>query len=255
MFYVVGDLSQAKEVAEERERKNRSMSLTERRAVTAESLMKSAKEAMQTINLIVRADVQGSVEVLRSALSELKHDEVEVRVLHAGVGAVTESDVLLGRSSNATVIAFHTGVNDKAREAAERDSVQIRHYEILYQVLDDVRELMEGTLAPEIVEEVTGHVEVRALFKSSKVGIIAGSHVIDGSVFRDSRVRLQRAGKVIHTGTLASLRREKEDAKEVREGFDCGLVVRDFQAVQPGDVLEAFRVIKVKRKLGDKAGV
>jgi len=255
MFYVVGDLSQAKEVAEERERKNRSMSLTERRAVTAESLMKSAKEAMQTINLIVRADVQGSVEVLRSALSELKHDEVEVRVLHAGVGAVTESDVLLGRSSNATVIAFHTGVNDKAREAAERDNVQIRHYEILYQVLDDVRELMEGTLAPEIVEEVTGHVEVRALFKSSKVGIIAGSHVIDGSVFRDSRVRVQRAGKVIHTGTLASLRREKEDAKEVREGFDCGVVVRDFQDVQPGDVLEAFRVIKVKRKLGDKAGV
>jgi translation initiation factor IF-2 len=254
-FYVVGDLAQAKEVAEERERKNRAMSLTERRAVTAESLMKSAKEPAQTINLIVRADVQGSVEVLRSALSELKHAEVEVKVLHAGVGAVTESDVLLGTSSNATVIAFHTGVNDKAREAAERDGVQIRHYEILYEVLDDVRELMEGTLAPEIVEEVTGHVEVRALFKSSKVGVIAGSHVTDGSVFRDSRVRVQREGKVIHTGYLASLRREKDDVKEVREGFDCGLVVRDFQEVQPGDVLEAFRVIKVKRKLGDKAGV
>jgi translation initiation factor IF-2 len=231
------------------------MSLTERRSVTAESLMKSAKEPTQTINLIVRADVQGSVEVLRSALSELKHDEVEVRVLHAGVGAVTESDVLLGTSSNATVIAFHTGVNDKAREAAERDGVQIRHYEILYQVLDDVRELMEGTLAPEIVEEVTGHVEIRALFKSSKVGIIAGSHVTDGSVFRDSRIRVTRGGKVLHTGVLASLRREKDDAKEVREGFDCGIVVRDFQDVQPGDVLEAFRVVKVKRKLGDKAGV
>jgi translation initiation factor IF-2 len=257
-FYVVGDLAQAKEVAEERERKNRAiaMSLTERRTVTAESLMRAvADEARLTINLIVRADVQGSVEVLRSALSELKHDEVEVRVLHAGVGAVTESDVLLGTSSNATVIAFHTGVNDKAREAAERDGVQIRHYEILYQVLDDVRELMEGTLAPEIVEEVTGHVEIRALFKSSKVGIIAGSHVTDGSVFRDSRIRVTRGGKVLHTGVLASLRREKDDAKEVREGFDCGIVVRDFQDVQPGDVLEAFRVVKVKRKLGDKAGV
>ncbi len=254
-FYVVGDLAQAKEVAEERERKNRAMSLTERRAVTAESMMKSAKEPVQTINLIVRADVQGSVEVLRSALSELKHAEVEVKVLHAGVGAVTESDVLLGTSSNATVIAFHTGVNDKAREAAEREGVQIRHYEILYEVLDDVRDLMEGTLAPEIVEEVTGHVEVRALFKSSKVGVIAGSHVVDGSIFRDSKVRLQREGKVIFTGTLASLRREKDDAKEVREGFDCGLVVRDFQDVRPGDVLEGFRVVKVKRKLGDKAGV
>jgi translation initiation factor IF-2 len=254
-FYVVGDLAQAKEVAEERERKNRAMSLTERRAVTAESMMKSAKEPVQTINLIVRADVQGSVEVLRSALSELKHAEVEVKVLHAGVGAVTESDVLLGTSSNATVIAFHTGVNDKAREAAEREGVQIRHYEILYEVLDDVRDLMEGTLAPEIVEEVTGHVEVRTLFKSSKVGVIAGSHVIDGSIFRDSKVRVQREGKVVFTGTLASLRREKDDAKEVREGFDCGLVVRDFQDVRPGDVLEGFRVVKVKRKLGDKAGV
>ena len=254
-FYVVGDLAQAKEVAEERERKHRAMSLTERRAVTAETMMKSAQEAVQTINLIVRADVQGSVEVLRSALSELKHAEVEVKVLHAGVGAVTESDVLLATSSNATVIAFHTGVNDKAREAAEREGVQIRHYEILYEVLDDVRDLMEGTLAPEIVEEVTGHAEVRALFKSSKVGVIAGSHVVDGSIFRDSRVRVQRAGKVIHTGALASLRREKDDAREVREGFDCGLVVRDFQDVEPGDVLEAFRVVKVKRKLGDKAGV
>ena len=254
-FYVVGELAEAKEVAEERQRKNRAMSLTERRAVTAESLMKSAKESTNTINIIVRADVQGSVEVLRSALSELKHDEVEVKVLHAGVGAVTESDVLLGTSSNATVIAFHTGVNDKAREAAERDGVQIRHYEILYEVLDDVRELMEGTLAPEIVEEVTGHVEVRALFKSSKVGIIAGSHVTDGSVFRDSKIRVTRGGKVLHTSGLASLRREKDDVKEVREGFDCGVVVRDFQDVQPGDVLEAFRVVKVKRKLGDKAGV
>jgi len=254
-FYVVGDLAQAKEVAEERERKNRAMSLTERRAVTAESMMKSAQEVVQTINLIVRGDVQGSVEVLRSALSELKHAEVEVKVLHAGVGAVTESDVLLATSSNATVIAFHTGVNDKAREAAEREGVQIRHYEILYEVLDDVRDLMEGTLAPEIVDEVTGHVEVRALFKSSKVGVIAGSHVTDGSIFRDSRVRLLREGKVIHTGPLASLRREKDDVKEVREGFDCGLVLRDFQDVQPGDVLEAYRVIKVKRKLGDKAGV
>jgi len=255
-FYVVGDLAQAKEVAEERERKHRAMSLTERRTVTAEVLMKAvADDARQTINLIVRADVQGSVEVLRSALSELKHEEVAVRVLHAGVGAVTESDVLLATSSSATVIAFHTGVNDKAREAAERGGVQIRHYEILYEVLDDVRDLMEGLLAPEIVEEVTGHVEVRALFKSSKIGVIAGSHVTDGSIYRDSRVRVMRGGKTIHEGPLASLRREKDDVKDVREGFDCGIVLRDFQQVEPGDVLEAYRVTKVKRTLGDKAEV
>ena len=138
---------------------------------------------------------------------------------------------------------------------SKRGGVPIKHYEVLYEVLDDVRDLMEGLLAPEIVEEVTGHVEIRALFKSSKVGLIAGSHVTDGSIFRDSRVRLVRGGKVLHDGPLASLRREKDDAKEVREGFDCGIVLRDFQDVQAGDVLEAYRVTKVKRTLGDKAEV
>jgi translation initiation factor IF-2 len=232
------------------------MSLTERRSVSAESLTRVvAAEAKQMINLVVRADVQGSVEVLRSALSELKHEEIEVRVLHAGVGAVTESDVLLASSSSAIIVAFHVGVNDKARIAAERANIEIRYYEIIYQLLDDMRDLMEGTLSPEIAEEITGHVEIRALFKSSKVGTIAGSHVTDGSIFRDSKVRLIRDGKVIHTGALASLRREKDDAKEVREGFDCGIVIRDFQDVQPGDVVEAFKVVKKRRTLGDKASV
>jgi translation initiation factor IF-2 len=255
-FYVVEALAQAKEVAEERERKNRAMSLTERRSVSAESLTRVvAAEAKQMINLVVRADVQGSVEVLRSALSELKHEEIEVRVLHAGVGAVTESDVLLASSSGAIIVAFHVGVNDKARIAAERANIELRYYEIIYQLLDDMRDLMEGTLSPEIVEEITGHVEIRALFKSSKVGTIAGSHVTDGSVFRDSKVRLIRDGKVLHTGTLASLRREKDDAKEVREGFDCGIVIKDFQDVQPGDIVEAYKVVKKRRTLGDKAGV
>jgi translation initiation factor IF-2 len=257
-FYVVDELAQAKEVAEERERKNRAivMSRTERRAVSAESLTKViAAEAKQMINLVVRADVQGSVEVLRSALAELKHEEIEVRVLHAGVGAVTENDVLLASSSSALIIAFHVGVNDKARTAAERANIEIRYYEIIYQLLDDMRALMEGELSPEIAEEITGHVEIRALFKSSKVGTIAGSHVTDGSIFRDSKVRLLRDGKVLHTGQLSSLRREKDDVKEVREGFDCGLVIRDFQDVQPGDVVEAFRVVKKRRTLGDKASV
>jgi translation initiation factor IF-2 len=255
-FYVVGDLAQAKEVAEERERKNRAMSLTERRTVSAESLTKAvADDARHAINLIVRADVQGSVEVLRSSLGELKHEEVEVKVLFAGVGAVTESDVLLASSSNGTIIAFHVGTNDKARLAAEREGVRISYYEVLYQLLDDVRDLMEGMLAPEMVEEITGHVEVRALFKSSKIGIIAGCHVTDGSVFRDSRVRVTREGKLVHTGPLGSLRREKDDVKEVREGFDCGIVVRDFPEPMVGDVLEAFRVNKVRRTLGDKAKV
>jgi translation initiation factor IF-2 len=255
-FYVVEELSKAKEVAEERERKNRAMSLTERRSVDASSLMKVvADQAKHTINLVVRADVQGSAEVLKSSLSELTHAEVDVRVLFAGVGAVTESDVLLASTSSATIVAFHTGVNDKARIAAERVGIEIRHYEVIYELLDHMHALMEGALAPEVSEEVTGHAEVRALFKSSKVGTIAGSHVIDGSMFRDSKARVFRGGKVIFTGVIGSLRREKDEAKEVREGFDCGIVVRDFADVQVGDTVEGFKIVKTKRTLGERTSV
>jgi len=254
-FYVVEDLAQAKEVAEERARKNRAFSMVERSPITAASLQKAVNDAKRnTINLVVRADVQGSVEVLRSSLSELKHEEVEVKVVHAGVGAVTESDVLLAVTTGSTIIAFHCSVNDKARVTAEREGVEIRKYEIIYELLDHMRDLMEGLLAPEMAQEITGHAEIRAVFKSSKVGNIAGCNVIDGSLFRDSRVRVQRGGKTIHEGALSSLRREKDDAKEVREGFDCGLTVRDFQDYQLGDVLEAFKVVKKKRTLGDKVG-
>jgi translation initiation factor IF-2 len=250
-FYVVGDLASAKEVAEERERKNRALSLTERRTVTAESLMRAvADQKRLAINLIVRADVQGSVEVLKSTLNELKHEEVEVKVLFAGVGTVTENDVNLAATSNAMIIAFHVGVNDKARAASERLSVDIKYYEVIYELLDHLRGLMEGTLAPESAEEITGHVEVRALFKSSKVGTIAGCHVTDGSVFRDSKIRVMRDGKVIHTGQIFTLRREKDDAKEVRSGFDCGITLKDYQDLREQDVLEAYKMIKVKRTLG-----
>jgi translation initiation factor IF-2 len=167
---------------------------------------------------------------------------------------VTESDVLLAVTTGSTIIAFHCSVNDKARVTAEREGVEIRRYEIIYELLDHMRDLMEGLLAPEMAQEITGHAEIRAVFKSSKVGNIAGCNVIDGSLFRDSKVRVQRGGKTIHEGALSSLRREKDDAKEVREGFDCGLTVRDFQDYELGDVLEAFRVVKKKRTLGDKVG-
>ena len=255
MFYVVDSLAKAKEVAEEREKKTRMLQLAaERRPLDAATLLKSVAESKrQVINLVVRADVQGSVEVLKSALSELKHDEVEVKVLHAGVGAVTESDVMLAASSSGTIIAFHASTNDKARTVAEREGVSIRYYEVLYELLDDIRDLMEGLLAPELREEITGHAEVRALFKSSKIGVISGCMVIDGSLFRDSRVRVKREGKVVHDGVLSSLKRVKDDVKEVREGFECGLTVRDFPEPQLGDVLEAYRTVKVKRGLGDKA--
>jgi translation initiation factor IF-2 len=250
-FYVVAELARAKEVAEERERKGRAIILTERRGVDAQALLQAGGQGKKTINVIVRADVLGSVEALKQELSALQHPEVDVRVLHAGVGAVTESDVLLGSTSEALLIAFHVGVNDKARQAAERAGLEIRYYEVIYELLNHMRDMMEGTLAPELNEEVTGHAEIRRLFKSSKLGTIAGCYVTDGKIARDSKVRLVRDGSVVHTGSLASLRREKDDAREVREGFECGMVIKDYQDIKEGDVVEAYRVVATKRTLSD----
>jgi translation initiation factor IF-2 len=249
-FHVVDDLARAKEVAEERERQNRASSLTGRRTVTAASLMEAVSTARTTINLIVRADVQGSVEVLRHAIEELIHEEVEVRVLHAGVGAITESDVLLGSTSGALLVAFNVGVNDKARVAAEREDLDIRHYSVIYEILDDLRAMMEGSLAPAITEETTGHVEIRRLFKSSKLGLIAGCVVLDGIIKRSERCRVLRDGTVVHEGSISSLRRESDDAKEVREGFECGIVLKNYRDIKEGDIIETFKTVETKRTLG-----
>jgi translation initiation factor IF-2 len=249
-FHVVERLEQAREVAEERARKNRAMSLAERRSVTAENLLQAVAEQQKTaINLILKADVQGSLQALSQQLDSLVHEEVDVKLLHSALGTVTESDVNLAATSNGIVMAFRVGVHDKGRIAAERGGVEIRHYDVIYELLDEVRAMMEGTLAPEMTEQVTGHAEVRVLFKSSKFGNIAGSHVIDGVVQRDSRVRLLRQGKKIWEGQIGSLRREKDDVREVREGFDCGIVLRDFDELREGDVVEAFKMVAVKRLL------
>jgi translation initiation factor IF-2 len=250
-FHVVDDLARAKEVAEERERQDRATSLAGRRTVTAASLMDAvASVDLTTINLVVRADVQGSVEVLRHAIEELVHDEVQVRVLHAGVGAITESDVLLGSTSGALMVAFNVGVNDKARVAAEREDLDIRHYSVIYEILDDLRAMMEGSLTPEVSEEITGHVEIRRLFKSSKLGLIAGCMVQDGTVKRSDRCRILRDGTVVHTGSIGSLRREADDAKEVREGFECGIVLKNYRDIREGDIVETFKTVETKRTLG-----
>jgi translation initiation factor IF-2 len=249
-FHVVPDLADAKEVAEDRSRQLRMASLADRRMVSRDNLFQAVADSeKKAINLIVKADVQGSVEVLRSQLAEMQHDEVEVKVLHSGVGPVSESDVDLAITSDATVLAFHVGTNGKARQNAERGNVEIRNYEVIYVLLDDIRKMMEGSLTPEIVEEITGHVEIRRLFRSSKIGNIAGSHVIDGKIFRDSKLRLLRDGTVVFTGQLASLRREADDVKEVREGFDCGIVIRDYNDIKEGDIVEAFKLTEVKRRI------
>ncbi|HVS20029.1 MAG TPA: translation initiation factor IF-2, partial [Planctomycetota bacterium] len=251
-FYVVDDLKKAREVAEERMRKNRAMSLAERQSVTRENLFQTvADQAKNTINVILKADVQGSLQALTQQLDGLTHDEVTVRVIHSAIGAVTESDVSLAIPSGALVLAFHVSSHDKGRVLAERSGIEIRNYSVIYELLDDLRAMMEGSLAPEMTEEITGHAEVRALFKSSRLGNIAGCFVLDGSIFRDSRLRVLR-GKdrsVVHTGTMGTLRREKDDVKEVRESFECGIVLKDFDAYELGDVIEAYKIVAVKRLL------
>ncbi|HKX45719.1 MAG TPA: translation initiation factor IF-2, partial [Planctomycetota bacterium] len=252
-FHVVPDgLQAAKEVAEERARANRMMSLADRQSIRRENLFEAVAAAEKpAVNLIVKADVQGSVEVLRQQLSELQHAEVQVKVVHAGVGPVTESDVDLAAatSSGATVLAFHVATNGKARQNAERAGVQIKNYTVIYELLDDVRKLMEGSLSPEISEQISGHVEIRRVFKSSKFGNIAGCYVLDGTIARDSKLRLLRDGIVVFTGEIGSLRREKDEAREVREGFECGVLIKNYNDVQEGDVIETFRLIATKRTI------
>ena len=249
-FHVVEELESAREVAEERSREIREMSLAERRRVTNENLLQAVAEASkESINIILKADVQGSLQAIQQQLDALVHEEVEVRVLHAALGIVTESDVNLAIPSNALVMAFNVGLHDKGRIAADRAGIEIRNYSVIYELLDDIRSIMEGQLAPEMNEEITGHVEVRVVFSSSKFGNIAGSYVLDGEIRRDSQVRIIRNGEVIHTGAVQSLRRDKDDTKQVREGFECGVLIKNFDAFEPGDIIETYKMVAVKRLL------
>ena len=249
-FYVIEALERAAEVALERARTSRQLSQIERRSISHENILQVvAEQERPSINLIVKADKQGSIEVLKHQIGLLVHDEMEVKLVHAGVGAVLESDVDLAVTSNARVLAFHTSAHNNVRQQAERSGVDIKVYDVIYDLLDDVKRLMEGELAPEYREEVTGHVEIRRVFKSSKVGNIAGCFVLDGSIFRSSQVRLLRDSRVVYTGAVASLRRESDDAREVREGFECGIVLKDYDDIQIGDVIEAYKVVEVKRTL------
>ncbi len=251
-FYVVDSLAKAKQIAAERERTNRAKLLAEGRDARKRFEAVLGREAgteAKVLNLIVRADVQGTAEVIKSEIAKLGHDEVELKVIHSGVGPITESDVDLATPSEALLLAFKVGVNGKARQNADRAGLEIKRYEVIYELLDDLRALMEGALRPEFEEVITGHVEIRALFKSSRIGLIAGCMVQDGSVKRNSLVRLMRDGNVIYTGSIGSLRREKDDAKEVREGFECGIVLKDYRDIQTGDIIECYEMKEIKRTL------
>ncbi len=202
---------------------------------------------LQELNIIIKADVQGSVEALKQSLLKLSNEEVVVKVIHGGVGAITESDVTLAAASNAVIIGFDVRPDATAKSMAEHEGVEIKLYKVIYQAIEEIEFAMKGMLAPIYEERVTGHAEVRQIFKASKVGNIAGSFVKDGVIKKDSKVRITRDGEQIFEGDLASLKRFKDDAKEVKEGFECGLVFDGFDQIHEGDMVEAYEMVEVPR--------
>ena len=195
---------------------------------------------LKELALVVKADVQGSVEAVKQSLVKLSNEEVAVRVIHGGVGAINESDVMLATASSAIIIGFNVRPDANAKSMAEQNGVDIRLYRVIYQAIEDVEAAMKGMLEPTFREEVTGHVEIRTTFKVSGVGTIGGAYVLDGKIRRDSLVRVVRDGIVIHEGELNSLKRFKDDVKEVNEGFECGIVIDGFKELREMDIIESY---------------
>jgi translation initiation factor IF-2 len=254
-FSVVADAVEAREIAQKRQRLEReAQNRRTTRGGTLEDLSRQLQEGqVGLLRLIIKADQGGPAEALADALAQLSTNEVRVDIVHRGVGAITESDVLLAKASGAIVLGFHVRPDSNARAAAEREQVDLRTYRIIYEAVEDVRRALEGLLKPEEKETVLGEAVVLQLFKVSKVGTIAGCTVKNGVIARGAKVRVVRDGVPVYTGQLASLRRFKDDVKEVREGLECGIAVENFNDLKVGDVIEAFRLEEVKRTLASAA--
>lgn len=247
---VLADEKKAREIALFRQGKYRDVRLAKQQAAKLENMFNNMGETQaQSLSVIIKADVQGSYEALAGSLKKLSTDEVKVNVLHSGVGGITESDVNLAIASGAFIIGFNVRADASSRKLAENENVEIRYYNIIYDAIDDVKAAMGGMLSPEEKEQVTGTVEIRQVISVSKVGNIAGCMVTDGVVKRDSHIRLIRNNVVIHTGELSSLKRYKDDVKEVRMGFECGLMIKGFNEIMEGDQLECFDIVEVARTL------
>ncbi|MEO0798093.1 MAG: translation initiation factor IF-2 [Pseudomonadota bacterium] len=250
-FAVVENEARAREITEYRIRKRRETLGTAGSARTLEQMMQQLKEEgeKKEFPLVIKGDVQGSVEAIAGALQKLSTDEVEARVVHSGVGGITESDVTLANASNAVVIGFNTRANTQAKQAAEQSGIEVRYYNIIYDLVDDVKGVMSGMLAPTIREHFLGNAEIQQVFNITKVGKVAGCRVTEGKVERGAKVRLIRDGVVIHEGTLSMLKRFKDDAKEVVAGQECGMSFANYQDLKEGDTIECFQVEEVARTL------
>ncbi len=249
-FAVVDDIALAREIAEARRVRSRGVNLGERQTITLENLYsKMAEQKIKSLNLILKADVQGSLEALLKELEKLENDEVPVRVLLKGVGGISESDILLADASQAIVIGFRVAPEDRAVTLADEKKIEIRRYDIIYQVTDEIKKAIEGMLVPEYKEVHLGRANVRQVFKISKVGAIAGCFVTQGTIERGSKARLYREGREVYKGTIEALKRFKDDVREVREGFECGIKISNFDDLKPDDQIESYRIDEIRRTL------
>jgi translation initiation factor IF-2 len=241
---------EAREISIKRQQLKREQDFRQRRTITLDDISKQIKEGqVKDLPIIVKGDVDGSVEALSDSLMKLSTGEVKVVVIHKGVGGISESDVLLAAASRAVIIGFHVRPNLNARRLSESEEVDIRLYNIIYDAINEVKSALEGMLAPSLTEQVLATVEVRDVFKISKVGTIAGCYVQDGKIVRNNKVRLVRDGLIVFDGTIASLKRFKEDVREVEQGFECGLGLEGFNDIKVGDTVEAYTIVETKRKL------
>jgi len=249
-FMVLADERRAREIATFRQGKYRDVKLAKQQAAKLENMFDSmGSGAAQSLPLIIKADVQGSQEALASSLLKLSTDEVKVQIVHAAVGGISESDVNLAIASKAVIIGFNVRADAGARKLAEGNAVDLRYYSIIYDAVDDVTKAMSGMLAPEQREEALGTAEIRVVFVASKIGTVAGSMVTSGLVRRGARFRLLRDNTVVYTGEVESVRREKDDVKEVKEGFECGIKLKNYSDIKEGDQLEFFEIKEVARTL------
>ena len=247
-FYEVKDEKMAKHLIERRKRQAREKSINQVNKVTLDNLFSQMEEGkLKQLNLIIKADVQGTVEAVKQSMEKLSNEEVRVKVIHSAVGAVTESDVTLANVSNAIIIAFNVRPVPTAKIQAEKDNVEIKQYSVIYQAIEDVETAMKGMLDPKYVEKLIGTAEIRQTFRISSVGTIGGAFVLTGKIERNAGVRVIRDEVVIHEGKLASLKRFKDDAKEVNKGFECGMQIENYNDIKEGDIIEAFIMEEVKR--------
>ena len=246
-FNAVADERMARQLVEQRKQKIKDDANKLNQKVTLESLFSKLQEGeMKELNLIVKADVQGSAEAVKASLEKLSNDEVRVRVIHAGVGAINESDILLASTSNAIVVGFNVRPNDQAQAAAKRDKVDMRMYRVIYDAINEIGDAMKGMLAPKFREAIIGHAEVRQTYKVSAIGTIAGCYVKDGKITRDASVRVLRDNIVIHEGKLGSLQRFKDSVKEVAAGYECGMSIEKYNDIKEGDIFECFVMEQIK---------